>query len=102
MSIKFKQEVGKPGTKDKVLGKAVFDVARFAGKDNVIYEMNLESNETTVGARVTLEISVVKLSDKAIIGGSGDGAALDQDLIFNDSSDEEDTSLVPSHPYNPE
>jgi hypothetical protein len=48
ISIKLKQEVGRPGQKDKVIGKQTFDVARFTGKDRVIYEMNLESADPQI------------------------------------------------------
>jgi hypothetical protein len=44
-----------------VLGRQAFDVARFVGKENVIYEMVLDSDSGQgLGTRLTLEISVTK------------------------------------------
>jgi hypothetical protein len=42
LSIKLKQESGGAG-KDPVLASAKFDIARFVGKEGVIYELNLDN-----------------------------------------------------------
>lgn len=43
-------------------------MARFVGKENVIYELQLDSEGgTELGARVTLEISVTKHDDTGAV-----------------------------------
>ena len=88
IGFKLKQEVTKPGPKDKVLGKQTFDIARFVGKEHVIYELNLEGSDASASSRVTLEISVTKVSDKP--DASGAVTTFDHDLVFNDSSEDEE------------
>ncbi len=61
LCIKLKQETSW-ATKDRVLAHIKFDIARFVGKENVIYEVNLDSTDPGVQAKLTLEISITKAS----------------------------------------
>jgi hypothetical protein len=47
LGIKLKQETGGAG-KDRVLAHIKFDIARFVGKENVIYEVNLDGADSAV------------------------------------------------------
>jgi N-terminal C2 in EEIG1 and EHBP1 proteins len=71
VGVKLKQEVS--GGKDRVLGKANFDVARFVGKEGIIYEMNLECQDSNSPPRITMEITVTKPSSFISIQSNGGG-----------------------------
>lgn len=96
MGIKLKLETAKHGQKDRVIGKQAFDVARFVGKENVIYEMTMEgAADAQHCPSITLDVSVVKYlgggnATQSTAGGAG--AVGEHDLIFNDSSEEEEAA----------
>ena len=94
MSIKLKLETAKYGQKDRVIGKQIFDVARFVGKENVIYEMTMGEADAQHCPRITLDVSVVKYlgGGNATLSRGGAGSVGEHDLIFNDSSEEEETA----------
>jgi hypothetical protein len=56
-----------------VLGKTSFDVARFVGKEKVIYEMSMEGGaaDPSHQPRITLEISVLKYTGGPIVSHNG-------------------------------
>lgn len=86
MGIKLKQETVRQGQKDKVLGKSTFDIARFVGKENVIYELSLEGGVTDSAhePRITLEISVTKGAPIATATNGGAGAIQMGDAQYGD------------------
>ncbi|TNV83455.1 hypothetical protein FGO68_gene4915 [Halteria grandinella] len=104
MSIKVKLESTKQGQKDRVLGKQNFDIARFVGKENVIYQITMEGGV----AEATLNVSVVKYTGSKpaqMSGGAGVaqiGEEQHQDLIFNDSSEEEEVATKQEEEQEPE
>jgi hypothetical protein len=66
LGIKLKQETSGAG-KDRVLAHIKIDIARFVGKENVMYEVNLEGSDPGVQAKLTLELSITKASDQPIV-----------------------------------
>ena len=69
MSIKLKQEISV--TKDLVLAYIKFDIARFVGKENVIYEVNMDSGTFGANVKLTLEISITKFTEDVGNGVGG-------------------------------
>jgi hypothetical protein len=69
LGIKLKQESST--TKDLVLAHIKFDIARFVGKENVIYEVNMDSGTFGANVKLTLEISITKFTEDVGNGVGG-------------------------------
>lgn len=48
-----------------------FDIARFVGKENVIYEVNMDSGTFGANVKLTLEISITKFTEDVGNGVGG-------------------------------
>jgi hypothetical protein len=78
LGIKLKQESSI--TKDLVLAYIKFDIARFVGKENVIYEVNMDSGTFGANVKITLEISITKFTEDA---GSAVNGGRTQSIMMN-------------------